>query len=119
MTLHLALKEKIEGAYGEALDGGVLLSQDALTLRFTDGVAAEVRFLDAAQYSIQWLWGEALLRIDTAPLHPELATFPNHLHDAEGRVHPDRWTMPDADPWDNLKAVIDALLKDPLLGTAA
>ena len=117
MNLHYLLKEKLEMAYAATLDGGVVLNQDALTLQFVDGPNMEVRFLDADQYSIQWRWGEALLRIDTAPLHPELATFPNHLHDAVNQLYADHWTTPGAEPWENLQRLIDSVLKDPLLNT--
>ena len=53
--------------------------------------------------------------IDTAPLHRTLATFPNHLHDASDVLREDRLTHPSAEPWANVRAVIDAVLVDPLL----
>lgn len=114
MTLHLDLKEKIESRYGERLPGGVTLAQDALIAAFEDGLTVEVRYANAHEYSIAWRWGEALLRIDTAPVHPGLATFPNHLHDAEGKVDPDPLTVPGQEPWENLCRVLDTLLRDPL-----
>jgi len=36
------------------------------------------------EYSIQWRLGEVERRIDTAPLHAELSTFPNYLHGPDG-----------------------------------
>jgi len=50
------------------------------------------------------------------PLHRGLATFPNHFHDAGGRIVADPITHPDATPEDNLQKLIRALLDDPLLG---
>ena len=122
MTLHLALKEEIERRYADVLTGDPELAQDALLLRLENGVALELRFAAADAYAIGWRWGEAELRIDTAPLHADLATFPNHLHDAEGRLRADPLTRPGREPWDNVRIVIDALLADPLLqsqGSAA
>lgn len=115
MSLHLELKEQIEAAYGEQLPEGVELKQDALLLRFDSGLALELRFASPTEYSIGWLWGDAELRIDTAPLHGDLKTRPNHFHDEEGRVRDDPVTQPGAAPWDNVRKVIDAVLANPLL----
>ena len=115
MSLHLELKERIEDAYGEQLPGGVELKQDALLLQFDSGLALELRFASADEYAISWLWGDAEMRIDTAPLHAPLKSQPNHFHDDEGRVRDDPLTRPGIAPWDNVRTVIDALLADPLL----
>lgn len=115
MSLHLELKELIEAAYGTQLPGGVQIKQDALLLEFESGLVMELRFASADEYALVWLWGDAELRIDTAPLHPQLKTQPHHLHDEEGRVRDDPLTTPGAPPWDNVRTVIDAVLHDPLL----
>lgn len=115
MSLHLELKEQIESAYGAHLPGGAQLQQDALLLEFDSGLKMELRFASAEEYALAWLWGDAELRIDTAPLHDSLATHPNHLHDEEGRVRADPLTTPGAPPWDNVRKLIDAVLLDPLL----
>ncbi|SMB27029.1 conserved protein of unknown function [Sterolibacterium denitrificans] len=115
MSLHLELKERLEQAYAARLPEGVALHQDALLMNFDTGLALEARFASAEEYTINWLWGDARLRIDTAPLHPELATCPNHFHDVDEQVRPDPLTRPGASPWENLGKVIDALLVDPLL----
>jgi len=117
MTLHLELKEQIESAYAAQLPGGAQLKQDALLLEFDSGLVMELRFASADEYALAWLWGDAELRIDTAPLHPQLATQPNHLHDEEGRLRDDPLTTPGAAPWENVRKLIDAVLIDPLLHT--
>ena len=91
------------------------LKQDALLILFDTGLAVEVRYLNPNEYSIQWAWGDAELRIDTAPLHKELSTFPNHLHDADANLHPDTVTVFGSAPWNNVRQLIDRLLQDPLL----
>lgn len=115
MSLHLELKARIEAHYADQLDGEMQLKQDALLALFDTGLAVELRYLNPNEYSIQWAWGDAELRIDTAPLHKELSTFPNHLHDADANLHPDTLTVPGRDPWDNVRQLIDKLLQDPLL----
>ena len=115
MSLHFELKEQIDVHYMEQLEGETQLKQDALIAIFNTGLAVELRYLNPQEYSIQWAWGDAELRIDTAPLHKELATFPNHIHDAYNKLHPDTLTIYHGDPWDNIRSLIDKLLQDPLL----
>lgn len=115
MNLHLELKGQLETTYAAQLPEGVTLHQDALLLNFDSGLVMEVRYASADEYVINWLWGDAQLRIDTAPLHTELATYPHHFHDIDEQVRPDPLTQPGAAPWENLRKVIDALLQDPLL----
>lgn len=118
MTLHLTLAEALARDAGDRLAAPVQLNQDALILLLRNGVTLEVRCAAPDEYAFGWRWGDAQLRIDTAPLHPELATFPNHLHDADGTLRADPITHPDRAPRDNLLRLLDALESDPLLGEA-
>ncbi len=115
MSLHWALKGLIDSHYAATLSGPSELKQDALVLGFESGLELELRYVAPAAYSFHWVWGEVALRIDTAPVHPDLATTPNHLHDSEGRLREDPLTRVDAQPWDNVQAVLDAIQDDPLL----
>lgn len=115
MNLHLDLKDKIETHYAGQLAGDAVLKQDALFVTFDDGLQVELRYLNPEEYSIGWVWGSALMRVDTAPLHAGLGTFPNHFHDLDGNVREDRITKPGRAPWDNVRNLLDALLKDPCL----
>ncbi len=113
--LHTALKDAIDREFAEGILEPSELFRDALLVRLRNDVAIELRMANAEEYSIGWHWGEAELRIDTAPLHRQLATFPNHLHDGDGQLQPDPLTHPGDDPWDNVRKVIMVLLEDPLL----
>ena len=115
MSIHLDLAAHLESHFGEHLERPVEIKLDALIAHFQNGVSLEARFADPYAYAIAWAWGEAELRIDTAPVHAELATFPNHLHGPDGGLYADPLTLPGATPWDNLQRVITALLADPLL----
>ncbi len=117
MSTHLDLAAQIEEAFGEHLESPVDLKLDALIVQLDNGATLEARIAAPDAYAIAWAWGEAELRIDTAPLHPQLDTFPNHFHAADGSLQPDPLTRGGAAPWDNLRAVIDAILIDPLLET--
>lgn len=116
MSLHLELGSAIEQAFQAGLDGPVEHKQDVLIVRLRNGVTLDVRYAAADAYSLRWVYGDAESGIDTAPVHPGLATFPNHFHDAAGRVVADPVTRPDASPEDNLCSLIQALLDDPMLG---
>lgn len=115
MMLHLQLKEQIEKHFAGRLNKEITLLQDALQLSLVNGVEMEIRYFSPAEYSLRWLWDAAESRIDTAPLHPNLKTSPNHLHDKEGRVLEDPLTVHGADPWSNVRAVLDALIQNPAL----
>lgn len=113
--LHSDLKDAIDREFAAALVEPAELCLDALLVRLRNDVVIELRIASTEEYSILWRWGEVELRIDTAPLHRQLATFPNHLHDGDGGLRPDPLTHPGGDPWGNVHAVIAAVLEDPLL----
>ncbi len=113
--LHDALKDAIDAQFAEALTESAERCQDALLVRLCNDVVIELRFASAEEYAISWRWGDAELRIDTAPLHPQLSTFPNHLHTDTGQLLSDPFTHPGRDPWANVSTVITALIGDPLL----
>ncbi len=115
MSLHPELADRVAGRYADALQEPPRTAQDAVLLVFTNGLAVELRMANAEEYAIRWRWGDAELCIDTAPVHQDVSTFPHHLHDLEGGVRADPLTTPGADPWQNVQAVLDAILHDPLL----
>jgi len=114
---HIDLKAQLEARYADRLDGEPQLMQDAVSLCFDTGLVLEFRVASADAYSFHWLWGEAELIIDTAPVHKGSAdTFPNHFHDDDETCKADPITEPGRAPFENICALIDALLIDPLLG---
>jgi hypothetical protein len=119
MTLHLELAELIEQEFCDQLAQALERKQDALIVRLANGITLTVRYAAADAYSLRWARDGIEAGIDTAPLHRRLATFPNHLHDAEGRIAADPLTDPAREAADNLRRVITALLADPTLGTGA
>lgn len=116
MSLHLELGSAIDAAFADDLDSPVEQKQDAMIVHLKNGVTLNVRYAAPDAYSLRWAYGDAESGIDTAPLHRGLATFPNHFHDAGGRIVADPVTRPDAPPEDNLHRLIRALLDDPMLG---
>ncbi len=113
--VHAMLQEKIAEHYAHRLSAPVRLAQDALLVFFDSGLMVEARYFSPDEYAISWCWGEAELRIDTAPIHPDCASFPQHLHDDTGQLRADTVTRPGTPCWSNFNRLIDALLLDPLL----
>ena len=116
MSLHLELGAEIDAIFADDLDSPVEQTQDAMIVRLKNGVTLDVRYAAPDAYSLRWVYGDAESGIDTAPLHRDLATFPNHFHDAGGRIMADPVTRPDASPEDNLRSLIRTLLDNPMLG---
>lgn len=113
--VHAMLQEQVDAHYAHRLSEPVRLAQDALLVFFDTGLMVEARYFSADEYAIAWCWGEAELRIDTAPVDPDCASFPHHLHDDTGQLRADTVTRPGAPCWSNFSRLIDALLLDPLL----
>lgn len=118
MSLHLELRALLESELADTLGAPVEQKQDVLIVRLRNGITLDIRYAAPDAYSLRWTHDGREAGIDTAPLHRELATFPNHLHDADGTLRDDPLTRVGAAPADNVRALIRALLADPALGTA-
>jgi hypothetical protein len=119
LSLHWRLKEQLEIHYAPRLSEPVRLAQDALLLAFDTGLLMEVRYANEYEYALAWSWGDAELRIDTAPAgrsHPAPA---HRLHGPDGARRIDRLTAPGADCWRNFSGLLEVLLRDPLLNQTA
>lgn len=108
--LHLKLAEQVQAEFSEALDSAPILLQNALQLVLDNGVEMEIRYADAEHYSLVWQWGEGGFRIDTAP-----GATPSRLILDDGSIAADTLTQPGAEPWQNLRAVLAAVVANPML----
>ncbi|TDR81531.1 toxin-antitoxin system TumE family protein [Paludibacterium purpuratum] len=114
--MHIHLCEQLTARQEELQLGEIQLLQDALLLGLPTGTTVQIRATSDDDYSFEWQWGDLALRIDTAPLHSALATFPNHLHRPDGTVAADPLTRPGHPLLDNVIGLLRSLLHDPLLG---
>lgn len=117
MSLHADIEEQLINAFGERLTAPPRQTLDALEAQFDTGLVMQIRYPDLDEYSLRWTYGEHALGIDTAPLHKDLDSFPNHLHDRDGRVVADPITRPGRNAWENLQPLITRLLENPWLDT--
>lgn len=109
------IAERLIEHYGERLVAVPVVAQNAVTANFDTNLSVEVHAAAGDEYSIRWRIADDFFGIDTAPLHRELATYPNHLHSPDGTVRADPFTRPGAPLWDNLRAVLEVVLHDPRL----
>lgn len=118
MSLHLELHSAIADQFADRLSDGPTLTQDAIQVELENGIALTIRYADRDAYSLRWTRDGQQFGIDTAPLHRELKTFPNHYHDADGKPHADPITDPARAPTDNVSRLIATLLdEEPVLAT--
>lgn len=111
------LKPLVEDSCGSDIEGEISAMQDALLLKLRNGVAVELRVLSAEHYCFSWLWGEALMRIDTAPIPEDSGASKSHFHDADGHRLPDPITVPGDAPEENIRRLLGALIENPLLSS--
>lgn len=93
------------------------LSQDALILQFTDGLALELRFASPEEYAINRVWGRRICASTPRPCTPTSPPFPTYDHEDTCRADP--LAVPGREPWENAERVLQALLADPLLEKVA
>lgn len=114
ISFHLAFKSILESQYGGLLSEPVRMAQDALLFAFENGLTVELRYADAASFSVRWVWGDMEFRLDTSPVHGRL-TGTSHLHVDDGEVCPLTIGDPAASPRAWFAALLDLLLANPSL----
>jgi len=81
------------------------VSPTRLRVRLVDSTLLEIRYPREDEFSFHWQQADEPTRLNTAPHHPDLSTFPRHLH-IGGRVEEDHITSSEASPEDNLRSVL-------------
>ncbi len=118
MSLHIELAAIIDATFSSDLETPAECTQDALIVRLANGVALTVHYAATDAYSLRWISDGRIAGIDTAPLHRDLSTFPNHLHCSNGEIISDPVTSPEARPEVNLTKLVHLLIHNPQLGMA-
>jgi len=79
---------------------------DRLRLVLVDGSLLDVRYPTRTKYSFHWQRKDRSVRINTAEHHPDLPTYPRHIHLDERTVVADNLTKLENSPEQNLRAVL-------------
>lgn len=74
---------------------------------FSNAGVLDIRYPVDTSYSFFLYYNDCMYRIDTAPHHKEIKTFPNHCHyKTEDNVIADEWTCPSNNLEDNILGLI-------------
>ncbi len=57
-----------------------LIYSDKVRLIFVDGSFMDIRYPVDSKYSFHWQLEDEIIRIDTAPHHNQVATYPRHMY---------------------------------------
>ena len=84
-----------------------LVLRDRIRLLFIDESFMDIHYPVDHDYSFHWQRKRELYRINTAPNHPEIETFPRHIHAGEEEnITSDTITSPNNPPEENLRQVL-------------
>jgi hypothetical protein len=69
-----------EEHFSEILSEEPIIFSDKVRLVFVDGSYMDIRYPVDSKYSFHWQREDEIIRIDTAPHHRQLSTYPRHMH---------------------------------------
>jgi len=93
--------------FSEILGEAPLIFSDKVRLVFVDGSYMDIRYPVESKYSFHWQREDEMIRIDTAPHHRKLSTYPQHMHlGIEENVVEDYITKIDNTIDENVKCVL-------------
>lgn len=99
----VALAGGINSKFGNVLKSPAEVKSDGLLLQFNDGSQLELHYPYKKEYSFNFLKDDKTFIIDTAPVHSELETFPNHIHNFDGKLIKDEITDINNEPVKNIE----------------
>ncbi len=99
----IKIADDINAAFKNILKTPAEVKSDGLLLEFNDDSQLELRYPSKKKYSFNFMRDEKSFIIDTAPVHSELETYPNHIHDFEGKLMKDNITDVNNDPIKNIE----------------
>ena len=66
--------------FSEILSETPIIFSDKVRLVFIDSSFMDIRYPVDSKYSFHWQRDNEMIRIDTAPHHRQLSTYPRHMH---------------------------------------
>ncbi len=96
-----------EEHFSDILSEAPIIFSDKVRLVFVDGSYMDIRYPVDSKYSFHWQLEDEIIRIDTAPHHRQLSTYPRHMHiGKEDDVVEDSVTEIDNTIEENVKCVL-------------
>lgn len=105
-TIHEKMVELLNGELASFIDGEPNYLYDGVQAKLKSGQNLQIIYPNNEEYIFSWEQGGVARRIDTAPLHKELPTYPNHFHNGD-EVSGDAVTSIKNSPEENLKKVLE------------
>ena len=94
--------------FPDILNETPIIYSDKVRLVFVEGSYMDIRYPVDSKYSFHWQREDEIIRIDTAPHHRNLSTFPRHMHiGKEDYVVEDSVTKIDNTIEENVKCVLE------------
>ncbi len=109
-SIHERLVDVLNGELSSHLEGEPEFLYDGIKANLKTGVKLQIIYPATDEYLFSWEKDGVTCRIDTAPLHKELKTSPNHFHSGD-EIKNDELTSLKKSPEDNLKSVVEFILK--------
>jgi hypothetical protein len=69
-----------EEHFSDILSEAPIIYSDKVRLVFIDGSYMDIRYPVDSKYSFHWERVDGIIRIDTAPHHHQLSTYPRHMY---------------------------------------
>lgn len=108
-SIHEKLVDLLTGELSSHLEGEPEFLYDGIKVNIKTGIKLQIIYPGADEYVFAWEKDAVSYRIDTAPVHMDLDTAPNHFHEGN-EVKNDELTSLEKSPEDNLKSVIEFIV---------
>lgn len=96
----------VEKEFKEILTRRPVMTETFLRLYLIDNSFIDIRYPKEDKYSFHWQKGRDSVRINTAPHHPEIPSFPRHIHTKE-EISADEITDINFSPQENLRRFLE------------
>jgi len=94
--------------FPQILKESPIIFTDKVRLVFIDGSYMDIRYPVDSKYSFHWQMKTEIIRIDTAPHHRNISTYPRHMHSGtEENVIEDYLTEISNNMEDNIESVLN------------
>jgi len=106
------VKRLIKAEFSHVIVSDPVIIRRKLRVLLDDGSFIEIRYPTMREYSLHWQKGSKIVRVDTAPHHLNLKSFPRHVHfKVEDNVIEDNITDLKYSPTENVRKFLNFILK--------
>jgi hypothetical protein len=104
------LSDLIKREFSDLIRSDPIIMETRIRIHLKDDSFIDIRYPINTDYSFHWQREKETIRINTAPDHPEIETFPRHLHKGK-EVKADNITEIGLLPEENLRRFMNFVRK--------